>query len=74
MNLSQKDLALLQELRSAIINHDWWYHMTDDPRVYQKGKAEKANITYLMAICKSRNLDLEAQAIWKTHKPKDIYT
>lgn len=74
MNVSQKDLALLQELRLALMTHDWWYHMSDDSRLYQKGKAEKANITYLMATCKLNNLELEAQAIYKTYKPKDIYT
>lgn len=74
MDISQDNLALLQELRSALITHDWWFHMSDDSRVYQKGKAERSNINYLMATCKLNDLDLEAQALWKTYKPKGIYT
>ena len=73
MNIIQKGDLLLKELRSALIVHDWWYHMSDDYKYYTKGRTQESYIKYLLINCKTYGVSLQGQELLNTYKPKDVF-
>jgi IS1 family transposase len=57
--------TLLEQYVSRLKAHDWSYEMTDDGRVYQRGRAERAALN-----AKQKVIDPDF-AIWNQHCPPD---
>jgi len=45
------------DLARALSGHDWYYAMSDDPRVFQKGEDRAAHIKFLMRKAKEVDAD-----------------
>jgi hypothetical protein len=58
-------MTILEDYIKKLKAHDWYYEMSDDGRVYQKGKAERFAI-------ESQRGTLDPQyEVWNQHCPPD---
>ena len=53
-----------EKLIRLLNNHDWYYHMSDDHRVWARGDAEVNNINSLVKLLGNKGTDL-----YNKHKP-----
>ena len=52
----------LLQLDQLMKNHDWYYEMSDEHRVWESGRVERNEIENLM-----EKLGSEAKKLWKKH-------
>jgi hypothetical protein len=57
--------SLSQQLENLLKQHDWYYHMSDDHRVYKAGVEEEKQIRILM-----NQLGDEGKVLYNKYKPK----
>lgn len=57
----------IDELNRRLLNHDWYYNMSDDHRVYSSGKRNYDRIVTLVKL-----LGEEGQRVYESHKPVDL--
>lgn len=55
-----------EDFQIMLKKHDWWYHMSEDPRVYEDGKA---SLNKILKICEQ---DSELNNMYKEYK-ENIY-
>ena len=60
---------MMPNLESKLKNHDWFYTMSDSQSVYQKGRAESNEISYLMNIAIIAGDGEEACELFNRHNP-----
>ena len=68
----QKPDPLINELDKAAKNHDWWYLMSDDHKVYSKGADEAEEMRLIVEALAKKGLEDEALAIVDKYVPDSI--
>lgn len=63
-------LSTLKEFSEACRTHDWYYEYSDDHRVWQKGRQERANINELYKVLDDNGLKEQAEEIRQQYAPK----
>jgi hypothetical protein len=62
------DGSILIDLENKLKEHDWFYFMSDDPRVNASGRSEAEHIRYLLDKAKEEGLEQEALDLYKKYK------
>ena len=62
------DSGLLRDLEVKLKAHDWYYFMSEDPKVNAKGLAQKKEIDALMSQISEMGLEQEAQDLYKKYQ------
>ena len=57
---------LMQDLEKELKSHDWFYYMSDDPRIYNKGTLEQGELKRLL---KMLNHSQEAKDLYNKYAP-----
>ena len=64
--MSHPDLEYLENLLSR---HDWYYHYSDDPKVFAKGRDQAEEIHRQTDICCGLGLSKQAELLRKKYHP-----
>lgn len=59
----------LTTLETLLKQHDWYYHYSDDHRVWKRGKAQSEEIQRQRNICCSAGFDNVAEELYKKYCP-----
>lgn len=59
--------TLYEELWSALRHHDWFYMMSEDPRVYRDGEKEFEELKRLSSMLDE--IDSDVQDLWSEYCP-----
>ena len=60
---------LLVEFEELCKNHDWWYAMSDDHRVWTRGTEERDALIAKLQECRNAGLTEESNEIWERYRP-----
>lgn len=61
---------MLKELETMLVDHDWFYPMSDDHRAFTKGRDESHAIQDKMTECRKAGLSNEASKLYHKYAPK----
>ena len=64
---------LLDNLELALKNHDWYYEMSDDPRIYDKGQSQISNIKSMIKQLNSMGYGDDANSLFNQYKQQKPY-
>ena len=59
--------VILDELKEALVNHDWYYGYSDDYNVYSKGQRSWGKICDLRAQAARAGLQTEADQLYERY-------
>jgi hypothetical protein len=65
-----KKVEVLKELETMLVDHDWFYSMSDDHRAFIKGRDESYAIQDKMNSCKKEGLVNESSKLYHKYAPK----
>lgn len=66
------ELFTLDELTELCAKHDWFYHLSDDHKVWKKGNERVTRIRLLMLGLQERGLGREAKQIYENWRPEGV--
>lgn len=61
---------LLVEFEEMLKKHDWYYHFSDDHRIWQLGQRKSAEISSKRKQCEEAGLGDEASELYEKYCPK----
>ncbi len=64
---------LLNDLKAALQQHDWWYMMSDDPKYYNRGKKEEMQIYDLREACRRAGLENQSTQMYKDYLSSHVH-
>ena len=62
--MTQQTTPILEQLKSALASHDWYYNYSDDYSVYSRGQRKWSNICSLRQQAAQAGLQAEADALY----------
>lgn len=60
--------SLLQQLKAALVSHDWYYHHSDDHRAWKRGCDQAADIQLLLSKCDESDLGRAAKQLYNAYQ------
>ena len=63
----------LETLQSLLESHDWYFHMSDDRRYYERGKVERDRILAEIERLSSEGFRQEACRLYNEMKPDGFF-
>ena len=70
MTICQRSVTkMLDKLKDALANHDWYYHMSDSHAAYSRGRREATEISILMKTALVAGEGEQAAELFNEYNP-----
>jgi hypothetical protein len=65
-------MTTLAEFETMLKGHDWYFHYSDDPKYYRRGREQSEAISRAIKDLKAQGLTEEARELYNEISPSDF--